>query len=108
MLKQSMSTNQINFWNEQNHSKRVNYSIESAKREPQGQGLTDEQRQRMEAHKKEVEAKIKKENLLQALSLVSNTAEIIEIVGDDISPLALVALGNMAEQAKSTLKLLGK
>jgi hypothetical protein len=108
MLKQSMSTNQIHFWNEQNHGKQLNYSIESARRESQGQGLTDDKRQRMEAHKKEVEAKTKKENLLGALSLVSNIPEIIDILGNDISPLALVALGNMAEQAKSTLKLLGK
>lgn len=53
--------------------------------------------------------RIKKiEELTRSLRLLSQISEVLSDLDGHLSPLAITALGNMAEQATSTLKLLEK
>jgi hypothetical protein len=69
---------------------------------------TQEELDRAIARSLEKQKDNKIHELLQALYLIANMSEIIELVGDRLSPLGVVALGNVAEQAASILKLLEK
>lgn len=46
--------------------------------------------------------------LISSLTLISQITEVLSDLDGHLSPLAITALGNMAEQAASTLKLMEK
>ncbi len=107
MLRQLVNT-QCAFWNEQNHEKNAHYSIACAERSRySGSGVfsAEHLKQKLEAEAK-ANRQRKKSELHRSLTLLSQAHEVIEALGEDLPPLALTALGNMAEQAASTLKLL--
>ncbi len=113
LLNQMQNTNQTRLRYEslrEKMSRHVNhYSIESANRNRGNDSGLISSKARLEniAHQKaQIEQEHKRKELICSLTLLSQIDQMLPIVGETLSPLAVMALGNIAKQASSTLKLL--